>query len=69
MKKKVLPVLAFATMVTLGVLAFTANIKEAKAEINPKCPNGCINQVAFCYCYKWYWLKEYDHKDLPTYDF
>lgn len=37
-------------------------IKQAHAsdEVNPDCPNGCIEGITGCYCYGyWLWYAEY----------
>jgi len=40
------------------------SIAEAKAYINPDCPNGCIECGPGCYCYGWWpCLLEYDWGD------
>ena len=27
----------------------------ASGEVNPACPNGCVDNGDGCFCYTWYW--------------
>jgi len=54
MKKKILfSVLGVAVM--LNVQSLKNNVANAKDEINPECPNGCVAGSKGCYCYGWHY--------------
>lgn len=69
MKKKVLILATVAAMTITGALVVNTNVKEAKADINPMCPNGCIEGNSSCYCYGWHYpTREYkwNKPNIPT---
>jgi hypothetical protein len=65
----ILGVAAFAVAVAFNISAglgsnaqmdvALANIEAlATSEINPDCPNGCLQSCGDCYCYQHYYLEE-----------
>lgn len=76
MKKKLLSVLSAVTMMALVAYASQANNEEAvlsdmalenaealAGDINPDCPNGCLDPPGYCYCYREYELESFNWGD------
>ncbi len=58
MKKKILMITAIASFIIVGMFAFIPKA-EAQEEINPDCPNGCLDWEGTCWCYTFYDYIEY----------
>lgn len=50
MKKKIAILAAVAAMALTSGLVIKASINEAKANVNPECPNGCKADGDGCVC-------------------
>ena len=46
-------ILAGVFTIGMSTIPFTSN-----AQINPECPNGCLDQLGQCYCYGTHASKE-----------
>lgn len=76
MKKKLLSVLGVVAIMTLVAYASQVNNEEAELsdmalenaealaeDINPMCPDGCLDPPGYCFCYGEYDLESYDWGD------
>jgi len=60
MKRKKITILAICIMTMFGVFGYQAITNDVKANINPHCPNGCIeNRSQWCYCFGYHRAEEY----------
>jgi hypothetical protein len=57
MKKKILFSILGVGLFAVAIMFNVQNLKNtaanAKDEINPECPNGCVAGEDGCYCYGW----------------